>query len=81
MNKAINITYLVLIILTITSALLSKLNTSNIAILVLLLALLKFIGISFQFMELKKANVFWKIIALGFIFLFTGILVIVKQNI
>ncbi|MGC1204781.1 MAG: cytochrome C oxidase subunit IV family protein [Flavobacteriaceae bacterium] len=78
MHKTSTITYIILIVLTITSAVLSKFSTSYIAILILLLAVLKFIGISFQFMELKKANPFWKGMVLGFLLLFTAIVLAVK---
>uniref|UniRef100_UPI004047D4CE cytochrome C oxidase subunit IV family protein n=1 Tax=Mariniflexile sp. TaxID=1979402 RepID=UPI004047D4CE len=78
MHKTTTITYIILISLTITSAILSKLNIPYVVIIILLLAVLKFIGISFQFMELKKANPFWKGMVLGFLLLFTAIVLAVK---
>jgi hypothetical protein len=77
MHKTNTITYIILIALTIASALLSKLDTTYVAILILLLAVIKFIGISFQFMELKKAHPFWKGAILGFLILFTVIILAV----
>ena len=34
---------------------------------IMLLAMLKFIGVIFNFMELKKAHVFWKVAIISFI--------------
>ncbi len=64
--------------LTIASALLSKLNPPYVALIILILAALKFIGISFQFMEMKKANPFWKGMILGFLLLFVTIIFVVN---
>jgi len=39
---------------------------------------IKFLSVAFQFMELKKANNFWKVILIGYLLLFitiTGIIV------
>ena len=46
--------------------------------LILLFSGLKFILVAFFFMELKKANVFWKILILFYIFLFATLLVLLK---
>ena len=37
---------------------------------IMLLAVLKFIGVIFNYMELKKAHVFWKVAIISFISLF-----------
>ena len=60
MKKITTITWVLLIILTIASALVSKIEGEYIVLIILFLAVLKFIGIAFQFMELKKAHSFWK---------------------
>ena len=54
--------WLVLIILTITTALVSNsaLSTIQAAMLILGLSVIKFLGVSFYFMELRKAHIFWK---------------------
>tara|TARA_R110000868_G_scaffold147888_1_gene369509 strand:+ start:928 stop:1164 length:237 start_codon:yes stop_codon:yes gene_type:complete len=76
MNKSATITWIILIVLTITSALVSKLESKYVVLIILILSALKFFGIAFQFMEIKKAHVFWKIIIIGFILLFgVGLLV------
>jgi hypothetical protein len=63
MKKTLFITYGVLILLTASTALISNIITvSRIAIVLIMgLSVLKFLLVSFQFMELKKANSFWKV--------------------
>ena len=64
--------WLVLIILTISTALVSNstLSIANAAIIILGLSIIKFLGVSFYFMELKKAHVFWKAAIFAYVFLF-----------
>jgi hypothetical protein len=45
---------------------------------VLILSGLKFVLVAFIFMELKKANTFWKIFILFFISIFIAILLLLK---
>ena len=76
MKNTTIITWIILIVLTITSALVSKLESKYVVFIILILSALKFFGIAFQFMEIKKAHVFWKTIIIGFVFLFgIGLLV------
>ena len=70
MKNAATITWFILILLTITSALVSKLESKYVVLIILTLSVLKFFGIAFQFMEIKKAHVFWKTLIIGFVFLF-----------
>ena len=70
MKNTLTITWIVLIVLTITSALVSKLESKYVVLIILILSALKIFGIAFQFMEIKKAHVFWKTIIIGFVFLF-----------
>ena len=62
MRKA-TITYLILLLLTISTALIS--NNKNIyqisTILIMVISAIKFLLVAFQFMEIKKANSFWKV--------------------
>lgn len=62
MKKTLLINYGLLILLTVSTALISNFVTiSSLAIcLIMGLSALKFILVSFQFMEMKKANLFWK---------------------
>ena len=77
MNKSATITWIILIVLTITSALVSKLESKYVALIILIFSALKFFGIAFQFMELKKAHPFWKVSIIGFIIIFAVILLII----
>ncbi len=70
MKNTATTTWMILIVLTITSALVSNLDSKYIVLTILILSALKFFGIAFQFMEIKKAHVFWKTLIIGFIFLF-----------
>ena len=64
--------WMVLIVLTICTALIanSTLLYSNAVLLILIISVVKFLGVSFYFMELRKANVFWKIAVLLFVLIF-----------
>lgn len=78
MKNTATLTWIILIVLTVTSALLSSLESKYVVLVILILSALKFFGIAFQFMEIKKAHVFWKTIIIGFIFLFgIGLLVVI----
>jgi hypothetical protein len=77
MKKTLFITYGLLIVLTASTALVSNaMSVSRLAIILIMgLSVLKFLLVSFEFMELKKANAFWKVslisvlglIVLGFV--------------
>jgi hypothetical protein len=72
MKKELIITWVLLMFLTFASILVSNyyMNGDYLIQIIMLLAVLKFIGVIFNFMELKKAHVFWKIAILSFIVLF-----------
>jgi len=76
MNKRI-ITLVVLILLTIISAVVSSVAEVYLVISVLLFAVLKFIGVSFYFMEMKHAHVFWKGSIVVFLALFSATILII----
>ena len=67
MERTFNITWLVLIGLTLFSAVFANLDLTYAAIIILGLSFLKFIGVAFFFMELKKANTFWKVLLVAFL--------------
>ncbi|MDG1040538.1 MAG: cytochrome C oxidase subunit IV family protein [Polaribacter sp.] len=48
------------------------------ATIILLISALKFLAISFYFMEMKKAHVFWKTTIIVFLLLFIGIVLIIS---
>ncbi len=76
MKKTLHITLLVLIVLTLISAIVSNKELSYTVGGIIILAVLKFIGVSFYFMELKKANIFWKASILIFLMLFSTVILI-----
>ncbi len=63
MKKTLFITYGLLIVLTASTALISNtMSVSSISILIIMgLSVMKFLLVCFEFMELKKANIFWKV--------------------
>ncbi|AUC81170.1 cytochrome C oxidase subunit IV family protein [Lacinutrix sp. Bg11-31] len=78
MRRTATITWIILIGLTIVSALVSKMESTYVVLIILILAGLKFLGIAFQFMEMKKANVFWKILIIGFLLIFTSTILVIS---
>jgi len=73
MTKQHIITWVILMILTVTSGLVSQSVTAFVVPVILLLAAFKFIGVAFNFMEMKKANIFWKILIVGYLVVFCGV--------
>lgn len=73
--------WIVLIVLTIIVAFVAnKLkNLQNVTMLILGISMLKFMAVSFYFMELKKAHIFWKASILIYVFLFLSIILIIFQ--
>jgi len=71
-------TLIVLIVLTIITAIISKTlgNVSYFAFAILGLSAIKFILVSFQFMEMKKANFFWKVLIVIYLVVFVGVVTI-----
>ena len=63
MKKTLFITYGLLILLTASTALISNsMSVSRLTIILIIgLSAVKFLLISFKFMELKKANAIWKV--------------------
>lgn len=70
---------IILIILTALSALVSSLliNSTYTVAIIILLSILKFIGVSFYFMELKNAHIFWKVSIVAFLTIFAIITIVV----
>ena len=69
-----------LLVLTIISAAVSNVDNKYTLICILLLAALKFVGVSFYFMELKKAHAFWKVALLLFLMLFIVLILLLGNN-
>jgi len=74
MKKSTIYTLVALIVLTISTALISNARQLKLAALfILVLSGIKFLLVAFNFMELKKAHVFWKIALISFLILSVGI--------
>ena len=70
-------TYILLIALTLTGALLAGLPiTKAIVIAIVLFSVLKFLIVAFQFMELKEAHIFWKVILTAYACIMGGLMMI-----
>jgi hypothetical protein len=77
MKKEFLYTYIILILLTGTVAFLASVTiiSKEMIFLIMGISAIKFLLVSFQFMELKKANSFWKVVVLLFWVCFLLILV------
>ena len=60
--------------LTIIAGLVSGTSITYMVPIVLFLAILKFMGVAFSFMEMEKANLFWKILILSYLIIFSSII-------
>lgn len=78
MKKIHIITLVVLIMLTILTALFSiKFNAlKNVSTIILTLSIVKFLLVAFQYMELKKAHVLWKGVLITFLAIFFMIILV-----
>jgi len=72
MKKKDIYTLIFLILLTVVSAVFAEKSASvkYISLAVLLLSATKFLLVAFQFMELKKAHIFWKILLISYLSIF-----------
>ncbi|MFD2907616.1 cytochrome C oxidase subunit IV family protein [Flavobacterium ardleyense] len=67
MKLKLTSTFIVLILLTLVSVFFAfNISSELIVAIVVCLSLLKFYLVAFQFMELKNANVFWKVLLLAY---------------
>lgn len=63
--------------LTVMAGLASHASIPYLIPIILLLAGLKFMGVAFSFMEMRKANPFWKVLIVGALVIFCGIILVV----
>ncbi|OBX24401.1 MULTISPECIES: cytochrome C oxidase subunit IV family protein [Bizionia] len=68
---------MVLIILTILSAVISNLEIGNTTEIIMILAAIKFLVVAFYFMELREAHALWKVLLIGCLTIFTGLVIII----
>jgi len=76
MQKKDSLTLILLIALTTITAIISGFynKLEIIYTIILFLSAIKFLAVSFQFMELKRANSFWKVLISIFLIIFIGII-------
>ena len=78
MNKSI-VTLSILVGLTILTAIISNIGGSYASISIIGLGVLKFLGVTFYFMEMKKAHIFWKVAIILFLMIFMIITMVLVQ--
>lgn len=78
-NKTLTIVWILLVILTITEYSLSEISlpTKVVFFGILGASLLKYLGVAFEFLELKHAHGFWKFFTVTIVVIFFIILTIV----
>jgi hypothetical protein len=75
-TKQLLIIWILLLFLTLVTAAISNYYThsSYVVEIIITIAVLKFIAVSFYFMEIKNAHLFWKISILTFLLIFSTII-------
>jgi hypothetical protein len=68
---------IVLIALTLLSAIVANSQITYSTELILILAALKFLAVAFYFMELRHANTFWKALLISFLTIFVSLVLII----
>ena len=71
MTKQNIITWAILMVLTVSAGLGSRTSITYVAPIIILIAAIKFIAVAFNFMEMKKANSFWKVLIIGYLIAFS----------
>ena len=83
MKKTLLFHYSLLILFIAITALISNILTvSTVAVsLIMGLAVLKFIVVSIQFMELKKAHTFWKVSVIAVLLLIVTVIILIRLSV
>ena len=74
MDKTSTLTWIFLVVLTLITVLFSEMQGTHMVVLIMILAGLKFLGVAFQFMELKRAHLFWKLLIVAYLVVFSTLL-------
>ena len=78
MKRQLSLIFGILLVLTIITAFLTEYSVQKmVAVAILALSGIKFLLVAFHFMELKKANVFWKVTLVFFLMLLIGIIALI----
>lgn len=76
MNRQNILTWVVLLVFTVMAGFVSSESMRYTVPAILALAIIKFIGVSFGFMEMSKAHALWKTLILLFLAIFSGVIII-----
>ncbi len=76
MDKRTLYTWALLLVFTILAGIVSVTNLKYAVVAILVLSAVKFMGVAFEFMDLKIAHNFWKIAVSAYILVFLGIVLI-----
>ena len=74
------ITWILLLFLTLLAGLFSRSSITYLLPIILLLAILKFMGVAFAFMEMQESNLFWKVLILGYLIIFSGAILVLHYQ-
>ncbi len=77
MDKRTLYTWAILLVLTILAGILSGTVQEYAVVGILVLSAIKFMGVAFEFMDLKVAHNFWKIAITAYVLVFMGIVLII----
>lgn len=80
MAKRTQLTWIVLLLITVIVGLISMSFMNYAVVLILMLSAVKFLGVAFEFMEIRTAHSFWKIAVVTFLMIFIGITLIVFES-
>ncbi len=72
-------TLAILFVLTLATAVISQQMGMAVtgSILIVGLSAIKFLLVAFNFMELKKANIFWKVLLVGYLTVYVAVILVV----
>lgn len=80
MLKRTQLTWMVLLFFTVIIGLISMSFVNYAITLILVLTAVKFLGVAFEFMEIRTAHRFWKIAVITFLTIFIGTTLIVFKS-
>jgi len=77
MDKRTFYTWALLLVFTIIAGIVSRTVNNYAVVVILALSAIKFMGVAFEFMDLKVAHNFWKIAVTAYVLIFMGIILII----
>ncbi len=77
MDKRTLYTWILLLVFTVLAGVLSDTVQKYAVVGILILSAIKFMGVAFEFMDLKVAHNFWKIAVMAYLLVFMGIVLII----